>query len=126
LLGEAGLGSFVTAGNAGAPWHARDPVDVEPTPRLAELKSAYVAVITGPRTFSSGEAVTVAFRERPRTRSFGLPTGGLSTTNAGFPLPDGSAIYLTVAVDADRTGQTSLRRENRSRRSGECRRGWTG
>jgi carboxyl-terminal processing protease len=62
-------------------------------------------VITGPRTVSSGEAVTVAFRGRPRTRSFGQPTGGLSTSNSGFQLPDGATLLLTTAVFADRNGQ---------------------
>jgi C-terminal processing protease CtpA/Prc len=61
-------------------------------------------VLTGPRTASSGEFVTIAFRGRPRTRSFGLPTAGLSTSNSTFPLPDGSMILLTTAVGADRTG----------------------
>jgi hypothetical protein len=69
------------------------------------LDSAYVAVLTGPCTASSGEAVTISFRGRPRTRSFGLPTAGLSTANQGFMLPDGSMIQLTVSVEADRTGR---------------------
>jgi C-terminal processing protease CtpA/Prc len=54
---------------------------------------------------SSGEAVAIAFRGRPRTRSFGLPTGGLSTSNGALALPDGSTIMLTTAVDVDRTGR---------------------
>jgi C-terminal processing protease CtpA/Prc len=63
-----------------------------------------VAVLTGPSTASSGEAVTVAFRGRPLTRSFGQPTYGVSTCNRGFDLPDGGKIWLTVGTFADRTG----------------------
>ena len=52
---------------------------------------------------SSGEAVVVAFRQRPNTRSFGAATCGLSTANRGFPLSDGATLNLTVSVMADRT-----------------------
>lgn len=105
LLGEAGLGSFVTAKGSGPHWHARAVADVPMQQDLAALDSAHVAVLTGPRTASSGEAVTIAFVGRPRTRSFGLPTAGLSTANQTYPLPDGSMILLTVSVAADRTGK---------------------
>ncbi len=105
FLGEAGFGSFVTTEGAGSLWHARDAVDVSMKPALAALDSAYVAVLTGPRTASSGEAVAIAFVGRPRTRSFGLPTAGLSTANATYALPDSSMIVLTVSVEADRTGR---------------------
>jgi C-terminal processing protease CtpA/Prc len=73
---------------------------------LASLINAYVAVLTGPRTGSSGEAVTISFKGRARTRSFGSPTAGLSTANATYALPDGSMIVLTTAIEADRTGKT--------------------
>lgn len=73
-----------------------------------ELKAASppVAVLTGMRTASAGEAIVVAFRGRPNTRSFGLYTAGVPTGNATFILSDGAAIAVTVGVFADRTGQT--------------------
>ncbi|HNM27471.1 MAG TPA: hypothetical protein PKL15_18635, partial [Saprospiraceae bacterium] len=49
------------------------------------------------------EVVTVAFRKRPNTRSFGAPTAGLSTGNANYLLRDGAQIFLTGSVYADRT-----------------------
>jgi C-terminal processing protease CtpA/Prc len=104
LLGEGVIGSFISGGVASMSWHARDGIDVRPVPQLAPLESAYVAVLTSPRTGSSGEAVAISFRERPHTRSFGLPTAGLSTANATFRLPDGSMLQLTTSVEADRTG----------------------
>jgi carboxyl-terminal processing protease len=105
FVGEEELGSFVSAAETGPLWHARDHVDVKPPATLAPLESANVAVLTGPRTASSGEAVTIAFIGRPRTRMFGLPTAGLSTANTTKMLPDGAMIVLTTAVEADRTGK---------------------
>lgn len=105
FLGSAGLGTFESPTGSSAPWIAGQGVGVEPPPMLAALESSWVAVLTGPRTSSSGEAVTIAFRGRPRTRSFGQPTAGLSTANQTFRLPDGAMILLTIAVDADRSGR---------------------
>lgn len=105
FLGEAGLGSFVSPTGAGPMWIAGQGVGADPPPALRALESAWVVVLTGPRTASSGEAVTIAFRERPHTRSFGLPTAGLSSSNHTYPLPDGAMILLTTAIDADRSGR---------------------
>lgn len=105
FFGEAGLGSFVSASGSAPLWRAGDIVDVKPSGSLVSLDSAPVAVLTGPRTASSGEAVTISFRGRPRTRSFGLPTAGLSTANENYVLPDSSMILLTVSVEADRAGR---------------------
>lgn len=105
FLGDVAIGSFTPPTGSALVWHAGDTVDVRPTTALAALDSAWVAVLTGPHTASSGEIVAISFRGRSRTRSFGLPTAGLTTDNELFPLPDGSLLVLTVAVDADRTGR---------------------
>jgi Peptidase family S41 len=105
FLGGGGLGTFERPTGSSPPWIAGQHVGVEPPSTLAALESAWVAVLTGPRTASSGEAVAIAFRGRPRTRSFGQPTAGFSTANTNFPLPDGAMILLTTAVEADRTGR---------------------
>jgi hypothetical protein len=102
LLGERPLGSFRDAGGRKRPFTVPDAGT--PLPDAPALEHAPVAVLLGPHTASSGEAVAVAFRGRPDTRSFGEPTAGLSTANAGFGLPDGSEIFLTTAVDIDRMG----------------------
>jgi C-terminal processing protease CtpA/Prc len=104
FLGDATLGAFVSR-ESSDPWKAGQAVDVEPAGSLRRLEDAWVAVLTGPRTASSGEAVTISFKGRARTRSFGQPTAGLSTANRGLPLPDGAMIFLTVAIEADRTGK---------------------
>jgi len=64
-----------------------------------------VAVLTSGLTASSGEALTVSFRGRPLSRSFGEGTGGLSTGNQGYTLPDGTRLILTVGEAVDRTGR---------------------
>jgi C-terminal processing protease CtpA/Prc len=80
-------------------------VDLALPSTLTALDSANVAVLIGPGTASSGEAVTISFIGRPHTRTFGSPTAGLSTANATKTLPDGAMILLTVSVEADRTGK---------------------
>lgn len=63
-----------------------------------------VAVLTGPATLSSGEAVAIAFRGRQGTRSFGASTGGATTSPQTFRLSDGAAITFSTAYDVDRNG----------------------
>ncbi|MEG0192676.1 MAG: S41 family peptidase [Stenotrophomonas sp.] len=107
------LGSFATAEGAqgwqstasGVRLGSRAIVDLgTPGYRLKNL-GAPVAVLTGPRTASSGEATVLAFRGRPQTRSFGLPTAGMSTANIVRPLVDGSSLVLTTSVMRDRKGR---------------------
>jgi C-terminal processing protease CtpA/Prc len=65
-----------------------------------------MAIIQGERTASSGEAVLIAVKSRPRTRTFGRASSGQSTSNGIFWLSDRAAIVLTTAVFADRFGNT--------------------
>jgi C-terminal processing protease CtpA/Prc len=70
--------------------------------------SPAVAVLIDSWTGSSGEAVAIALRGRPRTRFFGEHTQGASTVNEVFKLSDGASIWLTIGVGADRTGKQYL------------------
>jgi C-terminal processing protease CtpA/Prc len=72
-----------------------------------ELKKPWppVAVLTSYVTASAGEFVVLAFRGRPRTRSFGEATRGAPTGNEGKVMSDGAAITLTTVLGGDRTGQ---------------------
>ena len=74
----------------------------DPAAAVGDLGRLPVAVLLSRNTASSGEAVAVAFRGRPETRSFGTPTRGLSTGNAGYPLQDGTVLQLTTTVFVDR------------------------
>ena len=67
--------------------------------------SAPVAVLVDGSTASSAEAITIAFHGRPDTRFFGTRTAGKSTAVQPFKLDDGAELYLTTAIDADRTGK---------------------
>jgi carboxyl-terminal processing protease len=66
--------------------------------------TAPVAVLIGPTTASSGEALAVAFRGRKNCRFIGEKTNGLSSSNQPFVLSDGAEMWLTVAYFADRNG----------------------
>jgi carboxyl-terminal processing protease len=65
-----------------------------------------VAVLTDGGTSSAAELLTVVFRGRPDTRSFGQPTGG---HNPGmgkvFALEDGGILEFTTQLETDRTGK---------------------
>ncbi|MEO8030819.1 MAG: S41 family peptidase [Gemmatimonadota bacterium] len=65
-----------------------------------------VAVLQGPATASSGEAMVLAFSGRAGSRSFGQPSAGLSTANTSFPLIDGATLVVTSGTMADRNGVT--------------------
>jgi carboxyl-terminal processing protease len=111
ILGEGVLGWFIDPDGVEEDWGygagaalANGSV-VLPVQRPYRLlgERPRVAVLTDRAIASSGEAVAIAFRQRPDTRSFGTATCGLSTSNQPFPLSDGAVLNLTVATMADRT-----------------------
>jgi carboxyl-terminal processing protease len=123
ILGEGtGLGAFVDADGNKSVWYYADGAagTVSPSGQIGvaaktgraayKLRSAAppVAVLTDGRTASSGEAITVAFRGRPGTRSFGANTFGVPTANAGHPLSDGGVIWLMSSLDVDRAGNVYI------------------
>lgn len=114
LLGAGEVGTFVPAGGEPVPWSYRDGKSFVGTFEAASVSGpAYtlkrpgppVAVLTSALTCSSGEAMVIAFRGGPRTRSFGERTRGLSTANDDTRLSDGAQLALTTAYEADRMGQ---------------------
>lgn len=64
-----------------------------------------VAVLVGPHTASSGEAIAVAFSGRPATAFFGRKTRGLATSNQMVPLGDGMVAFVMTSEMLDRHGQ---------------------
>ncbi len=82
-----------------------DPVASVSQPFIPTVWDAPVAVLTSRLTASAAEAVVVAFRNRPNTRSFGEPTTGLTTNNVLRTMPDNALVIVTNATFADRTGQ---------------------
>lgn len=71
----------------------------------ASLADRSVAVLLDDGVASSAEAVAVAFRGRPRTRSFGAATRGLATANREFDLGDGVTLGVASAWMVDRSGR---------------------
>jgi C-terminal processing protease CtpA/Prc len=113
ILGEGEAGRFVYPDGRREVWTYQDGHAAVDGDTYAEgpkydprISRPPVAVLTGPVTASSGEGIVVAFRGRPHTRSFGQPTAGVPTGNAGFPLSDGAVIVITGVWMADRTSQT--------------------
>ena len=64
-----------------------------------------IAVITGPKTGSSGEIIVISFIGNKNTKSFGNSTFGISTGNGEFDLLDGAKLFLTSTIMADRNGK---------------------
>jgi hypothetical protein len=118
ILGDGPVGSFVAAdGNVtwfyqGGKTGTRNPAGLETVsltldqePALQSTSSAPVAVLVDSSTASSAEAITIAFHGRANTRFFGSHTAGKSTAVQPFKLDDGAELYLTTAIDADRSGK---------------------
>lgn len=102
FVDKSGTPAFVSYSNmtlSGGGQVVRSPIkveDIEPLPP--------VAILTGLETLSSGEAVTIAFRTRRNTRSFGEPTGGATNSPQAYRLADGAIIHLSTDWDVDRDG----------------------
>ncbi|MEM8533925.1 MAG: S41 family peptidase [Chloroflexota bacterium] len=89
--------------DVGQSFQGATPMTQVAKPYTLRDSDAPVAILTSKKTASSGEAIVVAFRERPNTRSFGQPTAGLSTGNNTYTLSDGATLVLTEVVFVDRT-----------------------
>ena len=100
LLGSSGIGAFRDRDGARRPWRLRARKGCD-----FNLTNSRVAVLVGPRTGSSGEAVAIAFRARAETKFFGRTTAGRATSNRSYPLPDGGALRLTTSTLLDRSGE---------------------
>ncbi|WUH33070.1 S41 family peptidase [Streptomyces sp. NBC_00445] len=112
ILGDGKVGMFVDADGKKSIWSIKNGapyVDGKSAgwggSQLVARSIPPVAVLTGKRTASAGEAVVVAFRGRPDTRFLGERTNGVPTGNEGYRLSDGAMLILTEVKDADRTGR---------------------
>lgn len=117
ILGEGVVGSFVTA-SGNIPWFYQAgkagtqntagletvSLNLQDTPLIVS-PMAPVAILTDGSTANSAEAVAIAFHGRDKSRFFGERTAGKATAVQPFELPDGAELFLTTAIDADRTGK---------------------
>ncbi|WP_435138236.1 S41 family peptidase [Formosa sp. A9] len=113
LLNEGICGYFIDRKHKKSSWFYKNGetgmdstiiTKISKTPYKLINETPCIAVLTSSKTCSSGEVVTVAFRNKKNTKSFGEPTAGLTTGNTQFDLSDGSAIFLTTSIYADRKG----------------------
>jgi len=110
VLGEGVAGHFIAADGLETAWIYQGGTSIIGGTPVVRVEQPYQLRRTAPRVAvlidlavgSSGEATAIAFKGRPDTRFFGMPTCGLSTANQGFPLSDGAVLNLTTAVMADR------------------------
>lgn len=111
FLGEGTLGSFIDAEGQEEKWGWQRGKMLFDKEIMLDLQSANifkiphtspVAVLIGPTTANSGEAVAVAFKGRPRTRFLGKNTMGVSTSNTRFFLKDSATLFLSTAYFVDR------------------------
>lgn len=113
LLGDGTAGFFIDAADRPTPWGYTNGVAwlARPDQDLAFIESPYrllmqgarVAVLTDAGVAGSAEALAIAFRARPNTRSFGAATCGLSTAVAQVSLSRGGRVGVVTSVMADRT-----------------------
>ncbi len=111
LLGDGVFGYFIDPTGVenvleyrdGASWDNGVIQQRVDAPYRVRRRLPRVAVLTDNATASSGEATALAFRGRPDTRSFGMPTCGLSTAVENYPMSDGAMLNLAISVMADRT-----------------------
>jgi len=61
-----------------------------------------IAVLSSQRVASSGEATLISFKKQSNVRIFGTDSCGLSTSNQSYTLSDGSRLFLTTGIMADR------------------------
>ena len=114
ILGDGLLGGKRDAKGQIANWTYAAGVVLEDANRTVAADSPYtltragppVAVLTSGLSASAAEAVAIAFRGRPLTRSFGEATLGLPTFNSRRTMPDGAFLDVMTNVDVDRLGNT--------------------
>lgn len=73
-------------------------------PETVPHRVAPVAVLVDGGTASSAEATAIAFVGQENATTIGQTTYGFATANEPTDLPDGAAINLTTAREADRNG----------------------
>lgn len=67
-------------------------------PAVTSRIQAPIAVLTSKETGSVGEILTIAFKNLPNARTFGMPTAGVPTGNLSFVLEDGAMVYITTSL----------------------------
>ena len=91
---------------AGAALSLNEPFARVAVPYTLIRPSPKIAVLTADTTNSAGEAITVFFKNRRDTRSFGAPTCGHHHLLGEFRMRTGGTLTLKTAHNADRLKRT--------------------
>jgi C-terminal processing protease CtpA/Prc len=91
---------------AGAALSLNEPFARVAAPYTLSRPLPRVAVLTSGITVSAAEAITVFFKNRPDTRSFGAPTCGHHHLLQDFGMSNGATLTLKTAHNADRLKRT--------------------
>lgn len=109
LISEGVIGSFVdSSGKVQEIINSKGAIYLNNMSSQFKEDNAYVmydkkvAVITGRRTASSGEILSVFMRGQPNVKFFGEATMGVPTSNRVYKLPNHVRFALTTAVTRDR------------------------
>lgn len=110
ILGEGTAGYFIDPDNNQNSWGFQNGSSVSNGNPVTQLSSSYELIIPNPKVAvlldngisSSGEVMAISFIGREHTKSFGLSTCGLSTSNRSFTLSDNARLNLTTSYLADR------------------------
>ena len=69
---------------------------------IDDISTRKIAVLQSEKTGSSGEAILVAFLGKENVKTFGRKSAAYSTANSDFKLSNGSILWVTTGVYADR------------------------
>lgn len=120
LVGDGYVFGYVTADGEFQPYAVlregaalTDPVDPEEPiinqvtgwRNVAEVSNAPTALLIDGATGSSGEGAVLSLLGRTTTRTFGSRTYGVASSNDRVELSDGTVMYITTMMAADRNGQ---------------------
>lgn len=110
IIGDGVVGYFTFPDGSPSRWEIRGSASRENGTTLVAASTTYalrrpaprVAVLVDNGVASSGEATFITFRGRPNTRSFGVPTCGLSSAVKSYAMSDAASLLLADGLMADR------------------------
>lgn len=110
LLNNGVYGHFYDADENISPWGysggssflGDDTMVTVDSPYYLQNPSPKIAVLSSSRTTSAGEAALIAFKKQDNVKIFGSDSCGLSTGVQSFTLSDGSILFLSTVVMADK------------------------
>jgi carboxyl-terminal processing protease len=113
LFGDRKIGSFIDKdGNESGSWimkggnfyNQQEQKTFTGMKCNARIKPGKIAILTGPITASSGEAVAVALRGLNNSKIFGEKTKGFTTSLSGFSIGKGILFFISTAYYSDGKG----------------------